>query len=92
MAWPGPVTTASVRPDLPFQTRSSTTGTCQTCGGGGVVPPFLVEITCISKQYQVSGQLGVGFLAGDWDGEWEGVLQNTYVSSGPFQLLSGIRV
>ena len=40
-------------------------------GGGGVVPPSSVGITCISKQYQVPGQSGVGFLAGDWDG-WMG--------------------
>ena len=50
---PGPVTTASVRPDLPSQGMSSTTGACQVYEGGGVVPLYLVEITCISKQYQV---------------------------------------
>ena len=80
----GPVTAASVRLDLPSWTMSSTTGTCQACGGGGVVPPSLVEITCISKQYQVSGQSGVGFLAGHHDGEWEGMIANASMSSGLF--------
>ena len=32
MAWPGPVTTASIRPDLPSQGMCSTTGTSQACG------------------------------------------------------------
>ena len=82
MAQPGPVTTAFVRLDLPSQTMSSTTGACQASGGGGGVPPSLVEITCISKQYQVSGQSGVHFLTGDWDGEWEAALPNASVSSG----------
>ena len=92
MAQPGPVTTASVRQDLPSQTISSTTGTCQVCGGGSVVPPSLVEITCISKQYRFQGDSGVGFLTGDWDSEWEGVLENASVSSGPFWPLGGVRV
>ena len=33
MTWPGLVTTASVRSDLPSQTMSSTTRTCQVCWG-----------------------------------------------------------
>ena len=44
----------------------------------------LVEITCISKQYWVSGQSG--FLTGDWDGDWDGVLPNASGSSGTFWL------
>ena len=92
MAQPGPVTTASDRLDLPSQTMSSTIGTCQVCGSGGLVPPSLVEITCIPKQYQVSGWLGVGFLTRDWDGEYHGVLQNASVSSGPFWPFGDVRV
>ena len=91
MAQPWPVTTAFVRPDLPSQTMSSTTGTCQACGDGGDVPPYSAEITCISKQYRVSGLSGVNFLTRDWDGEHDGVLLNASVSSGPFQPLGGVR-
>ena len=91
MAQPGPITTASVRPDLPSQGMSSTTGVCQVCEGSVVVPPFLVEITCISKQYRVSGQSGVCFFARDWDGEWDEVLPNASVSSRPFWPLGGVR-
>ena len=87
-----PITTASVRPDLPSQSMSSTTGTWQACGGGGVVPLSLVEITCISKQYQVSGQSGLCFLTRDLDGEWDEVLPNASVSSRPFKPLGGVRV
>ena len=55
MAQSGSVTMASVRPDLPSQTMSSMTGAWQAFGGGGVALPSLVNVTCISKQYQVSG-------------------------------------
>ena len=48
------------------------------------------HLQCISRQYQVSEQLG--FLARDWDGDWDGVLPNTSGSSGLFQLLDGVRV
>ena len=65
-------------------------GACQACGGGGVISPSLVKI--IYKQYQVSGQSGVCFLARDWDGEWEGVFPIASVSSGPFWPLGGVRV
>ena len=53
-----------------LKTPSSTTGTCQTCGDHGVVPPSSVEIIWISKQYQVSGnqafasQLATGMVNG----------------------------
>ena len=92
MAWPEPVTTASVWLDLPSQTMSSTTGACQACGGGGVVPQSLVEITCISKTIPSPWQSGDGFLIGDWDDEQEGVLPNASASSGPFWPLGGVRV
>ena len=69
---------------------SSITGASQACGGGGVIPPSLVEITCIFKQYQASDWSGVGFLASDWDGECDGVLPNASVSSGPFWPLGGV--
>ena len=59
---------------------------------GGVIPPSSAEITCISKQYQVPGWSGVGFLTGDRDGEHDVVLPNASVSSGPCWLLSGVKV
>ena len=55
------------------------TGACQVCGGGGATLPSLVKVTCIPKQYQVSGQSGIGFLARDWDGECDGVLPNASI-------------
>ena len=89
---PGPVTTASIQLDLPSHTLSSMTDACQACGGGGVTLQSWVDVTCISKQYQVSSQSCVGFLAGDWDGECNGVLPNASGSSGPFQLLGVVRL
>ena len=74
MAWPGPVTTASVRLALPSCTMSSTIGTCHACDGSGADLLSLVEITCIPRQYRVSGWLG--FLARDWDSDWDGALPN----------------
>ena len=88
MAQPGPVTMASVRPALPSQTMSSTIGACHVWGGGGIALSTSVEITCISKQHQVLGWSGVGFLARDWDG----ALPNASGSSRPFQLLCGVRM
>ena len=71
---------------------SSTIGTCHTWVGGGIAFSSSVEITCISKQYRVSGHSGVGFLDRDGDGEHDGVLPTTSVSSRSFQLLIGVRV
>ena len=84
MAWPRPVNITSVRLDLPSQTMSSTMGTCQACGGGGIGSLSLVEVTFISKQYQVSGWSGMGFLTRDGDGDQDGALPNASVSSGSF--------
>ena len=50
-----------------------------------------VETTSISKQYRVSGQSGVGFLAEDWDGEHDGALPNASGFSWPFQVFVGVR-
>ena len=91
MVQPGPVTTTSMRPDLPSQSMSSTMGACQACGIGGVVPQSSVEITWISRQYQVSGWSGIFFLARDWDGGQDEVLPNASVSSGPLQPFGGVR-
>ena len=52
----------SVMPDLPSQSMSSTMGTCQVCGGGGVAPPSLVKVTWISKQYQILGWSDFNYL------------------------------
>ena len=89
MAWPGLVTMASVKPALPSHTMSSMIGTCHICVGGSDAPSSSVETICISRQYQVSGQLG--FLTGDWDSDQDGVFPNGSGSSGPFQLLGGVR-
>ena len=67
-------------------------GTCQACGGGGVVPPSSVEVTWISKQYWVSGQSGVCLLTRDWNGECDEVLPDASISSGPIWPFSGVRV
>ena len=91
-AWPGLVTMASVKPALPSWTMSSTNGACHMWDGGGVTLSSLVEVTCISKQYQVSGQSGVGFFPEDQDGDWDGAFPNASGSSGPLQLLGGVRV
>ena len=90
MAHPGSITMASIRQALPSHTMSSTIGACHACDGGGAALSSSMEITCISSQYQVSGQLG--FLTGDWDGDQDGVLPNTSGSLGPFWLLGGVRV
>ena len=71
---------------------SSTIGTYHPWHAGGIALSSSVEITCISKQYKVSGQLGVGFLARDWDGECDGALPNTSGSYRPFQPLVGVRM
>ena len=71
---------------------SSTISACHAWGGGGITLSSSVEITCISKQYEVLGWSGVGFLARDWDRERDGALPNTSGSSRPFQLLVWVRV
>ena len=68
---------------------SSTIGACHACDGGSITLSSSVEITCISKQYQVSGQSG--FLAGDWDDDWDWALLNTSGFLGPFWLGHSIR-
>ena len=80
----------AVGPALPSCTMSSTIGTWHAWAGGGAALSSSVEITYISRQYQVSGWSG--FLAGDWDGDWDGVLPNASGSSGPSLPLSGMRV
>ena len=71
---------------------SSTTGTIQVWGGGGSTPPSLVKVTCIPRQYQVSGPPGDGCLSGDWDGEWEGALPDASISFRPFWPLGDVGV
>ena len=83
---------ASVRPILPSQNISSTIAACHVCGGGGIALPSSVKTTCISKQYQVSGQSGAGVLPGDWDRQYDGALLNSSGSSGPFWPTVGVRV
>ena len=83
---------ALVRPVLPSQTISSTIGACHAWDDGGIGLSSSVETTCISKQYWVSGQSGVGFLTRDQDEECDGVLPNASGSSGLFLMFVGVRV
>ena len=92
MAQPRPITITSVRPALLSWSMSSTTGTCQVCGGGGVAAPSLVMVTWISKQYWFLGQSGVILHTRDCDGECDEVLHDVSVSLGPFQPFGGVRV
>ena len=72
MAQPGPITTTSVRPDLPFQSMSSTTGTCHAYRGGGVVPHFWLRSLEFpnnnkSQDNQAFASLpGTGMVNGGW--------------------------
>ena len=83
---------ASIRPGLPSQTMSCTIGACHAWGSGGTNLSFSVDITCISKQYQVSGWLSFGFLARDQDGECDGALPNASWLSWPFWPFVSVRV
>ena len=47
---------------------------------------------CIPKQYLVPGGSGDCNLSGDLDGEWEGTLPDTPISSGPSQPLGDVGV
>ena len=71
---------------------SSTTGAIQAWGSRGAAPISSVKVTYVPRQYWVSGWPGNSCLTGDWDGEWEGALPNTPVSSRSFRLLGGMRV
>ena len=55
IALSGPITTALVRPALPYHRMSSTTGAIQAWGRGGAAPLFSDKVTCIPKQYWVLG-------------------------------------
>ena len=83
---------ALVRPVLPWQSISSTRGTIHMWGGGGVAPVSLINVMCIPRQCLMLGQPGNGFLAGDQDSKWEGVLPNAPISSESFQPLDGMGV
>ena len=58
-------------------------------GSGGTTPVSSVNVTWIPRQYLVLGWLGGRLLARDQDGEWEGELPNTPISSGSFQIWDG---
>ena len=89
-ALPGPVTTTSVRPVLTSHSISSTRDAIQEWEGGGTAPNFFVNVTCISKQCLVLGQLNGSLLAGDQDGKWEGELPDTSNSCRSFALWDGM--
>ena len=71
---------------------SSMIGACHAWGGGGITLSSSLEVTCICKQYPVSGQSGVGFLAGHQDGECDGALSNASGFSWRFQPFVSVRV
>ena len=83
---------ALVRPVLPWQSISSTKGTIQAWGGGGMAPVSLVNVTCIPRQCLVLGQLDDCFLARDQGGEWGMALPDTPISSGSLWPLDGMGV
>ena len=88
-ALPGPVTTTLVRLVLTSCIISSTRGAVQEWKGGGTAPHSSVNVTCISRQYLILGQLDGSLLAGDQDGKWEGELPNAPDSHGSFALWDG---
>ena len=71
---------------------SSTINACHVWDGGGITLSSSVDFTCISKQYWVSGWLGVGFLAREWDGKRDGALPNSSGFSWPFWPFVSVRV
>ena len=57
---------------------------------GGTAPNSSVNVTHISKQCLVLGQLAGGLLAVDQDGEWEGELPDASDSCRSFALWDGM--
>ena len=86
---PGPVTTALVRPVLTSHSISSTRGAVQEWKGGGTVPHSSVNVTCISRQCFIIGQLDCSLLAMDQEGKWEGELPDASDSHRSFALWDG---
>ena len=68
---------------------SSTRGAVHEWEGGGTAPNSSVNVTCISRQCFVLGQLDGSLLAGDPDSKWEGELPNAYDSCRAFALWGG---
>ena len=68
---------------------SSTRGAIQEWMGGGTAPNSSVNVTCISRQCFILGQLDGGLLARDQDGKQEGELPNASDSHGSFALWDG---
>ena len=71
---------------------SSTTGAIQTWGSRGAAPLSLVKVTGIPNSTKSQGQPGNSHLSRDQDGEWEGALPDTPISSRPFWPLGDVEV
>ena len=65
-------------------------GAIQEWEGGGTAPYSSVNVTLISRQWFVLGQLDGGLLAGDQDGKWEGELPDASDSCRSFALWDGM--
>ena len=69
---------------------SSTRGAVHKREGGETAPNSSVNVTCISRQCFILGQLDSSLLAGDQDGKWEGELPNASDSCRSFALWDGV--
>ena len=56
---------------------------------GGTAPNSSHNVTCISRQHFILGQLDGGLLASDQDSKWEGGLPDASDSHGSFALWDG---
>ena len=68
---------------------SSTRDAIQEWEGGDTAPNSSINVTCISRQCLILGQLDGGLLARDQDGKWEGELSNASDSHRSFALWDG---
>ena len=85
-----PVTTALVSPVLTSCRISSMRGAIQEWEGGSTAPNSSVNVTCISRQCFVLGQLDGGLLARNQEGQWEGELPDASNSHRSFALWDGM--
>ena len=86
----GPITIALVRPVMTSCSISSTRAAIQEWKGWDTAPNSSINVTCISRQYLVLGQLEGSLLAWDQDGKSEGELPEAYDSHWSSALWEGI--